>query len=169
MLIRTRPRIGILDRKSRGRQTGQNSACWSRVSESVDPSESAGSSSQASGSLSPKVGRSNRFPVAPSRTPMFWSGDYLNHRRREYERVRGDPQRTGTESAHRTIERIGDRETRWVEDYLHRISKAIVQEAVAHRCDTIAFEELTGIRERMPGAKNMPAMMSGAIRGRVTS
>jgi len=48
---------------------------------------------------------------------------------------------------------MGDRETRWVEDYLHRISKAIVQEAVAHGCEEVAFEELTDIRERMPGAK----------------
>ena len=53
----------------------------------------------------------------------------------------------------RPIERIGDRETRWVEDYLHRISKAIVQEAVTHGCDRIVFEELTDIRDRMPGAK----------------
>jgi IS605 OrfB family transposase len=91
--------------------------------------------------------------IAVTSTGMFWSGGYLTHRRREYERVRGDLQRTGTESAHRTIERMGDRERRWVGDYLHRISKAIVQEAVAHGCDRIAFEELTDIRDRMPGAK----------------
>jgi hypothetical protein len=60
--------------------------------------------------------------IAVTSTGMFWSGDPLNHRRREYERVRGELQRTGTASAHRTIERLGDRETRWVEDYLHRIS-----------------------------------------------
>ncbi|MFQ3476985.1 IS200/IS605 family element transposase accessory protein TnpB [Halonotius sp. F2-221B] len=95
--------------------------------------------------------------LAVTSTGMFWSGGYLNHRRREYERVRGDLQRVGTESAHRTLERIGDRETRWVEDYLHRISKAIVDEAVAHNCDTIAFEELTDIRERLPGAKKFHA------------
>ena len=52
---------------------------------------------------------------------------------------------------------MGDRETRWVVDYLHRISKAIVQEAVAHDCDVIAFEELTDIRDRMPGAKQFYA------------
>jgi transposase, IS605 OrfB family, central region len=91
--------------------------------------------------------------IAVTSTGMFWSGDYLNHRRREYERVRDDLQRTGTESAHRTIERMGDRETRWVEDYIHRVSKAIVQEAVAHGCNRIAFEELTDIRDRMPGMK----------------
>ena len=95
--------------------------------------------------------------IAVTSTGMFWNGDYLNHRRREYERVRGDLQRTGTESAHRTIEQIGDRETRWAEDYLHRISKAIVQEAVAHGCDVIAFEELTDIRDRMPSAKKFHA------------
>ena len=95
--------------------------------------------------------------IAVTSTGMFWNGGYLNHRRREYEQVRGDLQRTGTESAHRTIERIGDRETRWVNDYLHRISKALVQEAVAHDCDTIAFEELTDIRDRMPGAKKFHA------------
>lgn len=91
--------------------------------------------------------------IAVTSTGMFWSGDYLNHRRREYERVRGSLQRTGTESAHRTIKRMGDRETRWSKDYLHRISKAIVQEAVAHGCTTIAFEDLTDIRERMPSVK----------------
>jgi len=91
--------------------------------------------------------------IAVTSTGMFWSGGYLNHRRREYERVRGALQQTGTESAHRTIEQIGDRETRWVVDYLHRISKAIVQEAVAYDCDVIVFEELTDIRDRMPGAK----------------
>ena len=95
--------------------------------------------------------------IAVTSTGQFWSGSYLNHRRREYERVRGDLQRTGTESAHRTIEQMGDRESRWVEDYLHRISKAIVQEAVAHDCDRIAFEELTEIRDRMPGAKKFHA------------
>jgi len=95
--------------------------------------------------------------IAVTSTGMFWSGGYLNHRRREYERVRGDLQRTGTESAHRTVEAMGNRETRWVADYLHRISKAIVQEAVAHGCDMIAFEELTDIRDRMPNDKKFHA------------
>ena len=95
--------------------------------------------------------------IAVTSTGMFWNGAYLNHRRREYERIRGKLQQTGTESAHRTIEQMGNRETRWVEDYLHRISKAIVQEALAHGCDTIAFEELTDIRDRMPRAKKFHA------------
>jgi IS605 OrfB family transposase len=65
----------------------------------------------------------------------------------------GSLQQTGTEAAHRTIDGIGERESRWAEDYLHRISKALVQEAMTHDCATIAFEDLTDIRDRMPDAK----------------
>lgn len=91
--------------------------------------------------------------IAATSTGRLWSSGYLNHRRREYEQIRGSLQQTGTESAHRTLDSIGDRESRWTEDYLHRISKALVQEAITHDCSTIAFEDLTDIRERMPGAK----------------
>ena len=91
--------------------------------------------------------------IAATSTGCMWSGGYLNHRRREYETIRGSLQQTGTESAHRTIDGIGDRESRWAEDYLHRLSKALVQEARTHDCSTIAFENLTDIRDRMPGAK----------------
>nr|WP_233752243.1 MULTISPECIES: transposase [Halostella] len=91
--------------------------------------------------------------IAVSSTGRFWSGDYLRHRRREYERIRGSLQQTGTESAHRTIERMSGRETRWVKDYLHRISKEIIEEAVVNDCDIIAFEDLTDIGERLPTGK----------------
>jgi len=95
--------------------------------------------------------------IAATSTGQFWSAGYLNHRRREYENTRGELQQTGTESAHRTMKQMADRESRWVEDYLHRISKALVQEALANDCDTIAFEDLTDIRERMPNAKKFHA------------
>ncbi|WP_228443530.1 RNA-guided endonuclease InsQ/TnpB family protein [Natrarchaeobaculum sulfurireducens] len=42
---------------------------------------------------------------------------------------------------------------RWNNGVLHRISKAIVQEAITHGCSHIAFEDLTDIRDRMSGAK----------------
>jgi putative transposase len=91
--------------------------------------------------------------VAVTSTATFWDGGYLNHRRDEYERVRGSLQQTGTESAHQTIKRIGQRESRWAEDYLHCVSAEIVEEAIEYECDVIVFEQLTGIRDRMPGAK----------------
>jgi putative transposase len=91
--------------------------------------------------------------LAVTSTARFWSGGLLNHRRESYERVRGALQQTGTESAHRTIQSIGDRESQWADDLLHNVSKELVQEAIEHGCSIIAFENLTGIRERMPGAK----------------
>ena len=80
------------------------------------------------------------------------NADYLNHKRDEYERRRGTLQQTGTRSAHLTIKSIGSRFARWSADYLHRVSKAIVQEAVENDCTAIAFENLTHIRERISNA-----------------
>jgi IS605 OrfB family transposase len=91
--------------------------------------------------------------IAVTSTGRFFSGGLLNHRRDEYEKVRGSLQRTDTESAHRTLDDMGNREQRWNRDLLHCISKAIVQEALTHDCTVIAFEDLTDIRDRLPGAK----------------
>jgi len=84
-----------------------------------------------------------------STAAFLGSADYLTHVREQYERTRGGLQQTGTESAHRTIESIGQRFGRFSEDYLHRVSKRIVQEAADHDCTAIAFEDLTDIRERI--------------------
>ena len=80
------------------------------------------------------------------------NADYVNHKRDEYERRRGRLQQTGTRSAHLTIKSIGDRFGRWSEDYLHRVSKAIVQEARRHDCSEIAFENLENIRKCISNA-----------------
>jgi len=80
------------------------------------------------------------------------NADYLNHCRDEYERRRGNLQQTGTRSAHLTIQSIGDQFARRSADYLHRISKAIVREAVENDCTAIAFENLKHIRERISNA-----------------
>ncbi|ERH08295.1 MAG: transposase [halophilic archaeon J07HX64] len=80
------------------------------------------------------------------------NADYLNHRRDEYEQRRGRLQQTGTRPAHLTINSIGSRFARWSEDYLHRVSKAIVQEARHHDCSAISFENLENIRERISNA-----------------
>ncbi|QCJ45927.1 RNA-guided endonuclease TnpB family protein [Haloprofundus sp. MHR1] len=83
---------------------------------------------------------------------FFGNADYLNHRRKEYERRRGSLQQTGTRSAHLTIKSIGNRFARWSTDYLHRMSKAIVQEAVENNCTAISFENLKHIRKRISNA-----------------
>jgi putative transposase len=80
------------------------------------------------------------------------NADRLNHERREYERRRARLQQQGTRSAHLTIQSIGDRFARWSEDFLHRVSKRLVAEAVTHGCTTIVFEDLDGIRDRISDA-----------------
>jgi IS605 OrfB family transposase len=91
--------------------------------------------------------------IAVTSTGTFFGGGLLNHRRDEYERIRGRMQQTGTESAHNSMKSMGGRMSRWSRDLLHRISKAIVQEAITHGCGTIVFENLAGIRDRMARAK----------------
>ncbi|GAB3680598.1 hypothetical protein GCM10028857_03540 [Salinarchaeum chitinilyticum] len=50
------------------------------------------------------------------------NADYLNHKRREYEKRRGQMQQAGTRSAHLTMKSLGGRFANWSEDYLHRVS-----------------------------------------------
>ena len=92
--------------------------------------------------------------IAVTSTSTFvGNADFLNHQRREFERRRAHLQQTGTRSAHRTFQRIGDRFGRWSEDYLHRCSKALVEEAQHHSCTHIAFEDLEQIRDRISDGK----------------
>jgi IS605 OrfB family transposase len=92
--------------------------------------------------------------IAATSTGQFvGNADYLNHKRHEFEKRRGDVQQTGTRSAHLTFQRIGDRFGRWSEDYLHRCSKEIVAEAQRHDCTHIAFEDLEQIRDRISDEK----------------
>jgi putative transposase len=86
-------------------------------------------------------------------TARFVSGRRLRHEHREFERVRGNLQQTGTESAHRTMVERGGRERRYVRDVLHRAANAVVDEATQHDVDVIALEALEGIRERLPNTK----------------
>ncbi|EMA01617.1 IS1341-type transposase (TCE32) [Haloferax denitrificans ATCC 35960] len=86
--------------------------------------------------------------LAVTSTAFFFSGRELTHNLREFEKLRSGLQQTGTRSAHRTLEQLSGRELRYVRDVLHRASNAIVDEALRHDCDIIAFEDLTNIRER---------------------
>jgi len=85
------------------------------------------------------------------------NADEMNHRRREFEKTRGSMQQAGTRSAHLSIQSMDDREHRWIQDELHCASNQILEEARDHDCTHIAFEDLTDIRERLPGAKRFHA------------
>ena len=81
------------------------------------------------------------------------NANYLNHKRDEYERKRGNLQETGTRSAHLTIQRMGDRFGNWSEDYPHRVALAVVLEARRHDCAAIVVENLKQIRDRISDGK----------------
>ncbi|MDG5821297.1 transposase [Natronococcus sp. A-GB7] len=86
--------------------------------------------------------------LAVTSTAYFFSGRELTHNLREFEKVRTGLQQTGTQSGHRTLEQSSGRELCCVRDVLHRVSNAIVDVALRHECDIIAFEDLTDIRDR---------------------
>ncbi|MFD1585428.1 RNA-guided endonuclease InsQ/TnpB family protein [Halorientalis brevis] len=94
----------------------------------------------------------NGYLAVTSTGVFIGNADLLNHKRREYERRRGQLQQQGTRSAHLTIESIGDRFARWSEDFLHQASKRLVAEAVSKGCSVIVFEDLEQIRERISNA-----------------
>ncbi|KTG30717.1 RNA-guided endonuclease InsQ/TnpB family protein, partial [Haloferax profundi] len=91
--------------------------------------------------------------LAVTSTAHFESGKKLVHDHEQFEHVRGRLQQAGTQSAHRTLVGRDDREERYSRDKLHRVSNAIVEEAIEHECSHIVFEDLSYIRDRMPNAK----------------
>ncbi|WP_436343648.1 RNA-guided endonuclease InsQ/TnpB family protein [Natronorubrum sp. FCH18a] len=95
--------------------------------------------------------------IAVTSTGMFWSGDELDHWHREYEKRRASMQQHGTRYAHEAIQRVGETETGRFEQMLHCIANDLVEEADERECSHIAFEDLTDIRDRMPGAKRLHA------------
>ncbi len=95
--------------------------------------------------------------IAVTSTGVFWSAAELNHWHREYEKRRGSMQQRGTRYSHEAIKRVGEKEAGRFKQLLHRVANGIVREAVDNECSYIAFEDLTNIRERLPGAKRLHA------------
>ena len=90
--------------------------------------------------------------IAVTSTARFLSASGLNHNRREFEHVRAGLQECGTRNAHRTLERVSEREDEYLKHVLHSVANGIVQEALQYDCDGIVFEKLDGIHERLPTA-----------------
>ena len=90
--------------------------------------------------------------LAVASTGTFWSGDEFNHWRREYEKRRSDLQQCGSRHAHENIQSVGRKETGRFEIYLHSVANELIDEAIENDCSHIVFEELTHIREEIPGA-----------------
>nr|WP_241175425.1 transposase [Natronolimnobius sp. AArcel1] len=91
--------------------------------------------------------------LAVTSTARFEPGKKLVHERDCFEQTRGGLQKTGTQSAHRTLVRMEGREERYYRDKLHRVSNAIIDEPVEHDCTHIVFEDLRYIRKRISNGK----------------
>ena len=83
----------------------------------------------------------------------YRDGEFYLHVRTKFEKRRGSLQQHGTRAAHETIQSVGRTETGRYDHFFHTVSKELVAEAVEYGCGVIAFEDLTGIRKRMPNAK----------------
>ena len=74
---------------------------------------------------------------------LFFSGKELTYTRRRYADLRHRLQKAG---AFRALVRLGDKEHCWVTDTNHKISRAIIDFAIAHGVTKIRLEDLTGAR-----------------------
>jgi putative transposase len=90
--------------------------------------------------------------LAVGSTGTFWQGDDYDHWIREFEKRRAKMQQKETQAAHNALLRLGKRERAWRKQYIHITANEIVAEAVEADADTIVFEELDDIRERLPFA-----------------
>jgi len=91
--------------------------------------------------------------LAVASTGTFWQGDDYDHWTREFEKRRAEFQQRGTQAAHNALLRLGRREEAWRKQYIHTVANELVDEAVENDCDTIVFEDLEGIRDRLPFAE----------------
>ncbi|MFN3919744.1 MAG: RNA-guided endonuclease InsQ/TnpB family protein, partial [Methylohalobius sp.] len=88
------------------------------------------------------------YNIAVTSTGTFHSGRQARHIREKFAFRRAKLQSKGTRSAKRALKRLSGRERRFMRNENHRISKAIVAEAVRNRA-SIKLENLTGIRDRI--------------------
>jgi|APHM01.1.fsa_nt_gi transposase, IS605 OrfB family, central region len=104
-----------------------------------------------------------RWTAVTSAGGFHGNADYLNHRRTQYEELRGELQQTGTRSAYLRLHERSGTESAWFDEYAHAVSNSIVEDALDTCSTHIAFEELDGIRERMSNLPKYQQWMFGRV------
>lgn len=74
----------------------------------------------------------------------FVSGKTIKQKRAHYSKLRKELQKRQTPSSRRKMKAIGSRETRWMQDMNHQVSKALVKNNPNHTL--FVLEDLSGIR-----------------------
>lgn len=93
--------------------------------------------------------------VAATSSGKLFGGGQLRYERDKALALRGRLQSNGSKSAKQLLKKISGKEACHVRHVNHCISKAIVQEAIAEGCNTIAMEDLTNIRKRIRAGKRV--------------
>jgi IS605 OrfB family transposase len=93
------------------------------------------------------LGQIDLLVASASGQTLFFSGKELAYTRRHYAKLRHRLQKAG---AYRALVRLGNKEHRWVTDANHKISRALVDFAIAHGVTKIRLEDLTGARWANP-------------------
>lgn len=83
---------------------------------------------------------------------FYGNADHLNHRREQYEALRGELQETGTRSAHLCLQQRSGHEWNWFDQYAHDVANSVVADAVRVEATHVAVENLTRIRQRISNA-----------------
>jgi putative transposase len=82
---------------------------------------------------------------------VFFRGGAMKRKRANYKRLRQELQRKRTPSSRRRLKQIGQRETRWMTDVNHQVSKALVDRYGANTL--FVLENLTGVRHATEKAR----------------
>jgi IS605 OrfB family transposase len=88
------------------------------------------------------------YNLAVTSEGTFHSGRKALHVREKFASRRARLQSRGTKSAKRALKRLSGRERRFMRNENHRISKAIIEEALGKNA-AIKLEDLMGIRDRL--------------------
>ena len=85
--------------------------------------------------------------IATTNTGEIFSGKLLTRQRKWYKKQRASLQQKRTRAAKRKLRKISGKETRFVRNTNHIISKALVRQALQQQ-KALAIEDLKGIRKR---------------------
>lgn len=91
------------------------------------------------------------YNIATTSNGQKFSGKAVMHTRKHYAHLRQRLQAKGTKSAKRRLRRLSGKESRWMRDTNHCISKSIVNNCKPG--DMIVMEELTHIGDRIRAAR----------------
>lgn len=97
------------------------------------------------------------YNIATTSNGQTFSGKQVMHVRRHYSKLRQRLQSKGTKSAKRRLKLLSGKESRYMKDINHCISKAIITNCKPG--DMIVLEELTHIRDRVKTARKQRSMI----------